>query len=488
MSRMSDDQAVAELVTRIQVHVFPRRIRMREFFGDFDALRCGRCTRVQFGRALGQLGMHITDEEVALMAEHFVEAGPKVEKPQVVNYVRFCELIEEVYEQGSPDPPMTSSPTSSTMSFYPSSMEDEETVMQVLHKLATLCKARGVDLKAFYQPFSNTHAPHPSRPNPRHGGKVTVPQFVRNFPFPKEFGANEMHVLIERYKTKDGDVHFQAMHNDVSEVTCPDPPPFPTSPLSLRADSTEWSHHTLSPVAKIQAKVVERRIRMYEHFQDFDPLRKGHCTVGQVKTVFTILNLAKEINKADFDKLVFGYMRDDGLFCYTDFCADVDKAFTTPGLEKDPLATISLPDSGTTSPARRNTIRLGSSRKRQIAELEEKLRTRVRLRNILIKPQFQDMDRTSRGFITRSQFGRVMGMLGFELSEIEVGLLCSTYCNFGNHLDFNYVDFCKSVDPPDPDAELAMEQLTSPHAGSPPSKYFDDLGKVQPLDRAVCTF
>merc|ERR1712048_912367 len=152
--------------------------------------------------------------------------------------------------------------------------------------------------------------------------------------------------------------------------------PFPQSPLVLRPDHTEWSHTDLDP--------LEKRIRLYEQFQDFDPLRKGFCTVGQVKTVFTILNIGREINKADFEKLAYAYMREDGLFCYADFCSDIETGFTRPGLEKEPLARVEMPDPSSTAPARRNTIRLSTQRRAQISELEEKIRTRVNLRRVLI--------------------------------------------------------------------------------------------------------
>eukprot|EP00927_Polykrikos_kofoidii_P012517 TRINITY_DN1539_c0_g1_i4.p1 TRINITY_DN1539_c0_g1~~TRINITY_DN1539_c0_g1_i4.p1 ORF type:complete len:339 (+),score=61.53 TRINITY_DN1539_c0_g1_i4:123-1019(+) len=294
-----------------------------------------------------------------------------------------------------------------------------------------------------------------------------------------------MMVLVERYKTKTGDVHFQAMHNDVSKVMSTDPPPFPQSQLVLREDLTEWSQQELTPVDKIRSKVVEKRMRLYEQFQDFDPLRKGFCTVGQVKTVFTIMNLAKEINKADFDKLIYTFMRDDGLFNYADFCAEVDSGFTRPGLEKDPLAMIPMPDPSTTEPARRSTIRLGSNRRSMVNELEEKIRTRVKQRRVLIKPMFQDMDRAKRGFITRNQFARVMCSLGFDLSEIDIGLLCGVYTNFGNHLDFNYVDFCKTVDPPDDEVGVAMQQLSSPFQDFTPSRYFNAHGRVQSMGNLV---
>merc|ERR1719230_2215069 len=102
---------------------------------------------------------------------------------------------------------------------------------------------------------------------PRRSGKCTSEQFKRLFR--REFstakmGDEDLELLVARYKTPSGDVNFQAIHNDISEVLSPEPPPFPTSPLHLKEDRTEWDHQMLNPVKKLQSKVVERRIRLTE--------------------------------------------------------------------------------------------------------------------------------------------------------------------------------------------------------------------------------
>ena len=108
-----DEDTVADLISRIQVYCYPRRIRMKEFFKDFDHLRCiklrllryldlrhGRCTIINFARALdtplalrflllyvSRLGMQgLTDEEVDVMAEHFTEHGAHVAPPQALEF------------------------------------------------------------------------------------------------------------------------------------------------------------------------------------------------------------------------------------------------------------------------------------------------------------------------------------------------------------------------------------------------------------------
>jgi len=485
----ADDVLVAEIIHKIQIFVFPRRVRVRELFLDYDPLRSGRVTRAQFSRALNHAQIRLSPEDCQALSDHFHDTGPRVQPPQDICYDRFCEAVDEVFVterlEKSPSPTVPSPGSTLQLTFVPQPVEDEEQVHHVLHRVAMLCKTRGVIIKYCFQDFERGPSPSPSNVNPRRAGKVTVTQFRRHFPFKKEFSEEEIDLMIQRYATEQGDIHFQALHNDVSQVLSTEMPPFPTSEFHPRADHSEWSHHYLDPVAKLQSKIVEKRIRMFEFFQDFDALRKGFCTIGQTKTVFTILGIDKESDRDSFDQLISRYTRDDGMFCYADFCADVDKAFTTPGLEREPTATITMPDATSTAPARRNRMTMTPARKYKVNDLEEKIRARVRVRRTLMKPTFQDMDRCHRGHVTRNQFARCMHMLGFELDETATALLASVYCDLGNHNEFNYLDFCKSCDPPDEEQETASQQINAPHQPFVAAKYFDARGKVHPLDRSV---
>jgi len=462
---------------------------MKEFYVNFDALKSGRCTRVQFGRALDMAGIRVSDMEVELLADHFTQCGPQAQKPQVVNYDRFCKIIDEAFNADTSlgNTQGRESPTSSMMgmsmtSFVPRATQDEDRMMHIMHRLAALCKSRGIVFKYQFTDVDRSPVASPSNVNPRRGGKVTVSQFKRLFPFKKELPEDDVECIIQRYMTDGGDVHFQAIHNDISEVLSPEPPPFPRSDLYLKADPTNWDHMSLNPIRKIQAKVVEKRLRLNEYFQDFDALRKGFCTAGQLKTILSMLNLEKDVDRNDFNHLVEAYAREDGLFCYALFCRDVDAAFAIPGLEKEPLSVTTMPDPSTTAPARRNKQCLTPSRKLKINELEDKLRCWIRTRRILMKPMFKDMDRAHKGVVSRNQFGRVMGMLGLELDQMELALLCGVYCDRGNHNDFNYVDFIKACDPPVEDEEVAMSQMCAPFQDHSPSKYFNGA-RVHPLDR-----
>lgn len=477
------DDIIGDLLTKIQEFVFPRRIRCKEFFADSDPLKCGRVSYVVFHKALDRMGItFLTESDVTILAEHFTQYGPKVEKPAIFDYKAFCAVVDEVFVT-EPGPQVSSSPGSTQMMTFQRmrlSDEKEEKVYHVLHRFATLCKARGIIVKNIFVDLDRTCAASPSMLNNRRGGKVTKTQFIRLFPFKKEMTEEDIELLAEAYLTEGGDVHFQALHNDVSEASQTGAQPFPESPLYLKPDHTEWSHSLMSAVEMVRAKVVEKRCRILEGFHSFDNLRKGFCTVGQLKAVLTMMNLAKDIDGQKFDEIVAGYLREDGLFCYKDFCDDVNSAFTTPNLEQSPLMTIPMPDASNTAPARRNAMTMDGQTRQKVIAVEDMIRKKVSSERVLLKDKFKAFDPPHRGFITRNQFVRVMNGIGFNLNEDQVSLLCTVYCNVGNHTDFDYNAFNSSVDPPDDDEALAMEQSNAPYQEKLPQPYFDAKGQVIP--------
>lgn len=475
------DEEIAVLIQKIQVYVFPRRIRVREFFLDFDKLRKGRVTHENFVRGLKLIGLDFSAVEVDALSDHFTEHGANILKPYVVNYVKFCQVIDECFDDPGAMNEICTSPTG--VQTQPE-MRAEERFEMLMHRLSSLCKSRGVVLRFSYMDCDRSPSPSPARTNHRMSGKVTRNQFVRNFPFKKEFTQEEVNVIGDHYEVDSGDIHFQLLHTDVSDVMSSDPPPFPRSDFIFRPDDCEWTQHRLSPCEKLRAKIVEKRVRISESFQDFDALRKGYCTVGQVKAVFTILNLSKEIDRNEFDLLINLYGRDDGMFNYRMFCQEVDPTLNgVRELHKDPLATIPTLDPETMNNARKSYRVMSPTEMEQANALEDKLRARVRSRRMNLLPTFKDMDRKHWNHVSRDQFKRVMYTLGFELDEAQIDLLTGLYCDMGNRIDFNYMDFIRNIDIPSEDLQMALTQRNAPITGREahgPKQYFDDRGRVIP--------
>lgn len=478
---------IASIIGRIEAVIFARRIRAKDFFRDYDKLRCGRVTKPQFARVIATMGIRLSEAEADALADHFTEDGPNVQSPQVVNHKAFCDVIDECFGvltglESDPGARVPRPGENVPPSFTPQPVADEERLDHILHRLALMCKARGVVLKYCYQDFER--ADSASLIVPRRGGKVTIDQFKRCFPFVKDFEREEVELLIDHYLTDNGLVHFGQLHEDIAEHLTTDPPTFPKSELIKREDPSEWSQQMTGVAERIQARVVARRVRLMEHFQDFDPLRKGYCYPNQVKTIFSVLQIP--IDEKDFEELVSLYTREDGQFCYAAFCMEVDQAFTVNGLERQPLARISMPDASTTMAARRNCMSLLPEQIEAIRQLEAGIRARIQTRRVLVRPAFKHFDPTHTGHITKGQFLRVMDSLGFQLEDHALDLLSYAYCDLGNHTDFNYVDFCNSCDPPNEEEGEAMAQENGPYQKPQPNDYFDARGRIIPQKSVQC--
>jgi len=433
------------------------------------------------------MGLNIPPSEAEALAEHFTEDGENVQPPAIINYRAFCATIDECFGvlkglESNPTQYVPRPGENVPPAFTPNPVENTEQLDHVLHRLALMCRARGVAFKYCYQDYERGDAA--ALTVPRRGGKITIDQFKRSFPFVKEFDPLDVDILIDHYLTRDNLVHYGRLDEDIAEHLAPEVDvPCPSSPLHKRPDPTSWTHHDLNVVEKIQARVVERRLRLAEHFQDYDPLRKGFCEHGQVKAVFNLLKIHLEIDEFNelFQMYEGGLREGEHLFCYAAFCAEVDSAFTTNYLEKQPLARIGMTDATTTIHARRNFVNLTPEQASAIEKLEAGIQARIRTRRILVRPDFARFDSAHRGHVTKGQFARVMNGLGFQMDAAAIDLLGLKYADLGNHTDFNYVDFCKSCDPPSAEDAEAMMQENAPYQAHKPSKYFDIRGRIQPL-------
>merc|ERR1712048_1080156 len=100
---------------------------------------------------------------------------------------------------------------------------------------------------------------------------------------------------------------------------------------------------------------------------------------------------------------------------------------------------------------------------------------------------------TAPSHVTRNQFARGMGMLGFKLTEQQLDALCRHYCGTEFKDEFNYVNFTANVDPDNvrlKGASVAVREKILEHNRkkvqhpAPPTfanPYYDKSGRVRPL-------
>jgi len=107
---------------------------------------------------------------------------------------------------------------------------------------------------------------------------------------------------------------------------------------------------------RLRATVVERRVRIEEFFRDFDKLRKGRVTRTQFKSILSELNF--NLTDDEFESLAEKYQTNDPerFFRYTDFVANINKAFTITGIDKAPTTVVAPVTQNDTLLARRKYL------------------------------------------------------------------------------------------------------------------------------------
>ena len=107
---------------------------------------------------------------------------------------------------------------------------------------------------------------------------------------------------------------------------------------------------------RIRAAVVMKRVRIEEFFQDFDKLRKGRVTRTQFKAILSGMNFT--LTDDEFEFLACKYQTNDPerFFKYTAFVANINKAFTTTGIDKTPETRVPVVTSNDTLLARRKYL------------------------------------------------------------------------------------------------------------------------------------
>jgi len=495
----SDEYDIPALIDTCRQYVFQRRLRVKDSFRDFDQLRCGRCTRQQFMRGVNTTIPALRKDELEALADHYTEEGVHVQRPQTVGYGRFVAAVEEVFTvahlEKQPTRKVPRAGSSLQQVFQPVTVgleKEADRVKSILQKIALLCKTRGIIFLSCFQDCDRSDAI--SLVTPRYSGKATPAQFRQHFPLVGDFDDSDLRLLAKRYTTASGDVNYQALDRDIKDAAQHVPPPsgdhapsnrVPQSPLSpvsgrrisaercRRETALQETRQSVDIMEKLKAIVSERRLRLADCFVDFDKLRKGVCTMSQLRTVFTVLGIVLE--NREYKSLADLFCNQDHLFCYRDFCKAIDEIHQLNINSWD----MELPPTPSTARDERPGSRirykcpLGTPQQQRLAELEVWVRTRAEVRSLDLKRCFQDFDRVCVGHVTRTQFHRIMNMLQCEMVDADADLLCQAYCDTDNGQEFNYIDFCLSL-------KLREQRVETPNISqvSRRPKYFDRSGET----------
>ncbi|CAK8698532.1 unnamed protein product [Clavelina lepadiformis] len=439
--------AVGNVENDIRTVLKTKRVRVSEFFKDFDRLRSGYITASQFKRCLDQfLGLNLTVEQLdGLLTKYCVKEN------DMVNYKAFADVIDQNFhpDELNVDPAAQTDPAleylGTERSQIPLGPELVEKVNAILQKIQNYYSYHGVNVRTCYEDFDR-----------HHNGLVTMSQFARRFPGPPDVSESDIQLLAQYYKdpTKAGLTNYLNFHHDVEHiknvsaldrVVLESSGTWQSFPHQYR-DSTINNDPDLKVIFdKIRVAIYKNGIRTTEFFKDHDKLRSGIITENQFICGLSIA-CAKEahLSKEEITKLADFYRTPDGRVEYKSFCDIMENAFNVPGLEKKPTAHPISPPSGSLT---RSLAVVGKDEETRLMEVLSNLAEVVRKRRLMLYPYFKDYDRgvAYTRNVTKSQFARILHFLNLNVSEEDLKLLCRKFEEPISG-DVNYPAFCQAID------------------------------------------
>lgn len=440
-------RATEKVEDNIRTTMLTKRIRVTEFFKDFDRLRTGCITESQFQRCLDQfLGLRLTTREVQELIEKY-----SLKQDGMVNYRVFAEAIDRNFVANELDiPPETQKNipkeylgTERThVQFGP---DMTEKIQQILTKVQNFYAYHEVNVRVCYEDFDK-----------HHNGLVTLTQFERNFPGPDDVSSDDVRLLAQYYRdpVKPKLTNYLNFHNDVEhfkksvyagKYILGDRPSANDENTRYLDDILPKDPDVKAVLDKMRVAVHKNGIRIEEYFKDHDKLRSGIITRPQFLAGL-VLGCSKESNlsTAEIEKIADHFQTSDGRIEYTPVCIIMRHAFNVPNLEKQPTVHPIAPSSGSLS---RTLNPLQPNEEEKLLEVVTRLSEVIRKRRILLYPYFKDYDRgvAYTRNVTKSQFARVLHTLNLSVDENDLRLLC---LKFEEPIsgDVNYPAFCQTVD------------------------------------------
>ncbi|KAJ3099126.1 hypothetical protein HDU97_003459 [Phlyctochytrium planicorne] len=464
-----------EIIETLRFHVGTQRIRVSEFFKDFDKLRCYSIPKQEFIRAVDMIGISLSEEEYELLAETYKDEKRK----GCCKWKDFEQSMERVFTdtdlERNPTKVYKTIPISNKAhnSFGPLTPEEEIILNNTLKSITEHMRVRQTSIKPFFKDFDKLYTGH-----------VTKTQFRQCLTYLQVNVTDaEFEILCKRWsKSLENDRNWEGTGQrnrdpikDGAEQICyltfleelegtiqtldpesselPDPKQAQNScrsgvpkpgadiiPAGISTTGRAKAQKTnimaklglLNPeelqqlMMKIKSKARTERIRVIDFMQDFDHLRHGKITRNEFRRALKVLYL--DLSEVELATLETQYQnaRDTNVVDYQRFSDDVESVFTAKGLEKDPTKEPAQFD-GYLKGADPSLNILSTSEKQLLEKALRRLRERVRQRRIDLLSYMEDYDFVKEGTITTNQFRSALNTNNLAVDDAEIRVMARRF-------------------------------------------------------------
>jgi len=449
MNMMNDVQSIEK---SIQILLDEQRIRLNDFFVDWDSLRSGFVTKQQFIRCLNLAcqnshGLNLTQMEVEkLVAKYLNNSTSK----DMVCYRDFLNNINQHFNQDllHPKPPVETQILAkvpylkSIKSEIPNKTLESKFVYKILEKIAFYYFYRKLDIQSMYKDFDKVNC-----------GLITKSVFIRFFPVPEGCTEKDIVMLSNYYQDPKNSLYCNYLNfcYDIKKLI---KSMYESNQNKLQKGipklikNEKTSNSTEKALSRLRIMVYKNGIRTQEFFQDYDKLNHGVITRNQF---FNGLKLCVErigteplLTNQEINLIADYYSETDGLVKYKHFCLLMEHAFNVPRLDKKPVVLPLQPPSGALS---RNLSILKEEDENDLKLVLYQIKKKIYERRLEIQSYLKDFDK-SKAYsrtITKFQFSRVLHNLNLLPPQHYFNLLCKKFCDPRSG-DISYNAFCQEVD------------------------------------------
>eukprot|EP00499_Haloplacidia_sp_CaronLabIsolate_P004137 CAMPEP_0196770714 /NCGR_PEP_ID=MMETSP1104-20130614/1291_1 /TAXON_ID=33652 /ORGANISM="Cafeteria sp., Strain Caron Lab Isolate" /LENGTH=1022 /DNA_ID=CAMNT_0042140829 /DNA_START=17 /DNA_END=3083 /DNA_ORIENTATION=+ len=428
--------------------VAERRVRLKEFFVDYDRLRSGFCTRAQFLRVLHIAAIpDITEADMEALADHYWDPARLM-----VRYQEFAGDVDKAFTIPSLEKaPMASVETEQRRIAQrrrgvgaPDLTEAErERAEELIANIRERVAQRRIHMKDKFRDFDRHRTQTVTRDRFRR--VMAIAGLVPSDALPRE----EDLFVLQRYYQAEGRtdaVQYAAFLHDIggqgsdgldatARMGTVGSQTGTLSPLAMSGrislggtataaaaagTATAGAVSLADLLARIRQYAVQNQVHPGEFLCDYDKLRHGRCTRAQfsagVRAAFPFLRnpMVRALQEHYVDAAAVD-PAGEPYVAWRQFTDDVDVAFTKKGLEKEPLEDVDFVTAAATTMVEGVTTpppRLSREEEHNLRDLLNALGLEVRTKRILMRPTFQSFDRHNRGFIPGPQFRRVLVAVG----------------------------------------------------------------------------
>lgn len=423
---------VEDVCARIRQICSQQRVRVGEFFRDFDKLRSGHITNQQFRIGLNMGKIQISHEEFKLLATHF--KAPK--EGEHICWKDFVDHIDQVFTkkelEKNIDIRLDDVRTSTYYSRRQATEEEQAIVNDICERFTEVVRKNRLNAKSFFQDFDRHHHFRVSQKIFR--------QVLTTHGLPLSEREVELVALIF------GDENYEIRYDKfLAECSAPLSftvnKPFTGTKSTYNASFLDFSgSQELDRLMQKIKEIVKRdRIRLQEFFQDHDLLRKGVVQPTQFRSTLHAQKVQLTVQEYALLEKVFATNDSNApLVNYAAFCEEIGSIFTAKDLEKNPTKKLEAFEAPSILSGHGKN--LSEEEWEQLQALLTRMGTEVKHRRLLMKPFFQDKDRSRSGFINMSRFCSILDNMRLYLSPAELALINKRFqAKAANEI--NYVDF-----------------------------------------------